>query len=137
MAFKPWLLCALVGLSFGCQLSPDQQLVGAWTADRRLCQVPDLSAWDDDHRFENGVYASQLKLSADHTFILTGLRQLGGKWSFSNGTLTLKPAEDSHLAAWQVVSAIRELSVAPDFTQMKITIPTHIGDIVIVLDKTA
>ena len=134
MAPKPFLLCAFVGLMVGCQLTPDQQLIGAWSADRGLCQVPDFG--DDGHQFENAIYATQLKLSADHTFILTGLRQMGGKWSFKNGALTLKPAADSHVWQSRIVSAMRG-EVSPDFSQMKLSVHTPWGEIVIVLEKTA
>lgn len=135
MAFRPFLLCAFAGLVVGCQLTPDQRLVGAWSADRELCQIPDFG--DDEHRFQNGIYAIQLKLSSDHTFILTGLTHIGGKWSIKDRTLTLKPAADSRQWQSRVISAMRRFTVSRDFSQMKIDIPTPMGSMVIVLDKTA
>ena len=135
MALRPILVCAFACLVFGCQLTSDQQLIGAWTADRALCQIPNFG--DDSHQFENVIYATQLKLSSDHTFILTGLRQLGGKWSYQDGTLTLKPATDAHQWELRIITASRRLKVSPDFSQMRIGIDTPAGEIVIVLDKTA
>ena len=135
MAVKPFLLCILAGFLVGCQFTPDEQLVGAWSADRAQCQIPDFG--DNQRQFENAIYATQLKLSSDHTFILTGLRQIGGKWSYKNGTLNLKPSADSHLWQSRILAAMRKLTVSPDFGEMKITIETQIGDILVVLDKTA
>jgi hypothetical protein len=137
MANKPFLLLALGLCLFGCQYGPDQQLVGAWSADRLLTKIPDLPIPQGSRRLQNGIYATQLKLSADHTFILTGLRQTGGKWSYSKGVLTLKPAQDSKPGQWGLVSEIHRLKVEPDFSRMTVVIPLPFGQIVIVLDKTA
>ena len=137
MASKPFLLISLGLCLIGCQYGPDQQLVGAWTTNRRLTKLPEFPFPDLRKRIENGIYATQLKLSADHTFVLSGLRQVGGKWSYAKGQITLEPAIDPKQGQTKLPMQIRQLTVEPDFNQMTVTVPLPFGQLVLVLDKTA
>ncbi len=137
MAIKPFLALLVLATMAGCQLGPDQQLVGAWTANRQLSKVPTIPFPEFGDRVERGVHSTQLKLSADHTFILTGLRQIGGAWKYENGVLTLSPATGADSPQMKLLDGLFHMKVNPDFSQMKATITSAFGPFVIVLDKTA
>jgi hypothetical protein len=137
MAIKPWIVLIACVCLAGCDCSPDQQMIGAWTTNRRLSKIPDVPYFGKNSKFRNGLYAIQLKLTGDHTFVLAGLRQFGGTWSYEKGVLTLTPAKDAQPSQWKISSEIHKLTVSPDFSRMTASFPMPFGTIELVLDKTA
>ncbi len=131
------MLLALALSAIGCQLGPDQALVGAWTTNRELTKVPSIAFPEFGRRFKLGIESVQLKISSDHTFVLTGLPQAGGKWSFKQGKLHLMPSPEAQSQASKIEAAMNDFQVNFNSMRMDTTVMTPFGPLYLVLDKTA
>jgi hypothetical protein len=119
----------------GCAQTPEQQLVGAWSTDRNASKIPHIANREFDRKIRRGLEGAQLKLSADHSYVLVGPAQVSGKWSYSEGQLTLTPNDEDHLGP--VSKFIKDFHVSKDFGSMAATIETPLGKFIVVLNKTA
>jgi hypothetical protein len=136
MSFKPLLCIAVIFAIAGCQFTDDQRLIGAWSADRENTTIPQFpfAEWSDHMR--NAIESSQLKLSADHTFILSGISEVGGTWDYKSNVLTLHAhASSAHKSP--LFDGDVDLKVDKAFGVMELDCPTQFGVIKLVLNKTA
>ena len=133
-----FLICTVALAVCGCQSTPEQRLIGAWSTDRDRTVLPDLPSGAFDGRLRRQLYNVQLKLSADHTFSLSGLSQLGGTWKYENDSLVLTPQQNGAPMFGGAFLGLRTLKVDREFTSLTYTTQApFLGSVKLVLVKTA
>ena len=138
---RPLLALAALAVVVGsaCQENPDHRLIGAWSTDRTATHIPELPSRDVDRKLKRSIYAAQLKLSSDHTYVLSGFGQgsLIGRWQYQNSKLKLSDENGFKLGFSDPLALAHEFTVSPDFSRISVKVPTPVGDLTIVFDKTA
>ena len=123
----------------GCASSVDDALVGVWVTDQKETKVPAIAVPGIERKVKAFLSASMLKLRSDHTFVLATnpMSMVDGTWKVEGHALQLKPTKGSVSGPFGSLGDERKGEILAGNTRIRFVKQTPVGELGLVLRKSA
>jgi hypothetical protein len=128
-----FVLCCLAG----CAETPEQQLAGVWTVDRREVELPPLPIPDAEKQIKQFLRGAMLKLRTDGTAVVAFGASAEGTWTLEGDTIRLKPTKGAITGPFGSLFEELEGTVSADKKRIDLTIATVPFPFTLVFRKTS
>jgi hypothetical protein len=121
----------------GCRANPDDLLVGVWTPVIEESKVPNIPIPSMQKRVDTFMRTVVLKVRSDKTFVLASAPPVEGTWTLEGDELTFTPTRGVLQGALGDMLGTMKGKLNPRRDRVTLIQPTPIGEVQIVLRKSA